>query len=121
MQPEARKLLLDMAKAGGRIARFTKGKTFQDYASADLLRSGVERQFEILGEAITRLVKLDKATAELLSNYRKIAGFRNALIHGYDSINDEISWAVVQDHLPILRRELRTLLDPTSSEGTLWE
>src|SRR5215210_7574603 len=100
MPPETAKLLHDMLRAAERIARFVAGKTFADYGSDDLLRSGVERQFEIIGEAMTRLVKLDVKLAERITNHRKIAGFRNALIHGYDSIDDETSWGIVQGKLP---------------------
>ena len=74
------------------------------------MRSGVERQFEIIGEAMARLVKLDRTTAERISEHRKIAGFRNALIHGYDSIDDDTSWGVITDKLPVLDRELAQLL-----------
>lgn len=58
------------------------GKTAADYASDDLLRSAIERLFEIIGKAMTRLIKTDRVTAELINDYRKIASFRNVLIHG---------------------------------------
>lgn len=110
MPPEVAKLLFDMKRAAERIDRFVAGKTYDDYLTDELLRSGVERQFEIIGEAMTRLVKVDRATAEKITDYRKIAGFRNALIHGYDHIDDAISWGVVTLKLPVLRQELDTLL-----------
>jgi len=99
-----------MLNASERIGRFVAGKSFDDYLNDELLRSGVERQFEIIGEAMTRLSKADRALAERITDYRKIAGFRNALIHGYDSIDDETSWNIVIDKLPILQRELKALL-----------
>jgi uncharacterized protein with HEPN domain len=110
MPPETAKLLLDMKNAAERVGRFVAGKNFADYLNDELLRSGVERQFEIIGEAMVRLLKLDRATAERISDHRKIAGFRNALIHGYDSIDDDTSWGVVKKKLPILREELEALL-----------
>lgn len=110
MPPETAKLLLDMKRAAERIGRFVMGKNYGDYQADELLRSGVERQFEIIGEAMTRLVKLDRAMAERITNFRKIAGFRNALVHGYDSIDDATSWGVISKHLPILRTELDALL-----------
>jgi uncharacterized protein with HEPN domain len=112
MPPETSKHLLDMKRAAERIGRFTAGKTFDDYLKDELLRSGVERQFEIIGEAMTRLVKQDRAVAERISDHRKIAGFRNALIHGYDSIDDETSWGIITLKLPVLDRELTALLSP---------
>ena len=110
MRPEIAKLLHDMMSAAERIERFVKGKGFEDYVSDELLRSGVERQFEIIGEAMTRLVKLDEPVAKQISEYRKIAGFRNALVHGYDSIDDETSWGIIEQKLPLLRIELDALL-----------
>ena len=95
MQPETAKLLLDMKNACERIGRFVSGKTFEDYVQDELLRSGVERQFEIIGEAMTRLIKRDPGTAAQIGEHRKIAAFRNALIHGYDTIDDATSWGIV--------------------------
>ncbi len=99
-----------MKLAAERIGRFVTGKTFSDYANDELLRSAVERQFEIIGEAMTRLMKLDRSVAERISDYRKVAGFRHALIHGYDSIDDETSWSIITQKLPTLARELDELL-----------
>jgi uncharacterized protein with HEPN domain len=110
MPLETAKLLLDMKSAAERIGRFVAGKTFDDYLRDELLRSGVERQFEIIGEAMARPIKLDRAAAERISEYRKIAGFRNALIHGYDSIDDETSWGIITNKFPVLAGELATLL-----------
>ena len=110
MPPEVSKLLFDMTNATERIARFASGKVYDDYVADDLLRSAIERQFEIIGEAMTRLLKLDPNTAAKITDHRKIAGFRNALIHGYDHIDDKISWGVVTTKLPLLQQELHALL-----------
>ncbi len=112
MPPEIAKLLWDMRHAAERIERFTAGKTLDDYVRDDMLRSAVERQFEIVGEAIGRLVKSAPSVAAQITDYRRISGFRNVLIHGYDAIDDVISWDILQDELPILRRELEALLRP---------
>src|SRR5438128_268257 len=105
MPPEVSKLFWDMRDAAARIAKFTAGRTYEDYLSDDMLRSAVERQFEIIGEAMTRLIKADPDIAARISDYRKISGFRNALIHGYDSIDHEISWGIIQTKLAVLVRE----------------
>jgi uncharacterized protein with HEPN domain len=110
MPPETAKLLLDMKNAAERFSRFAAGKTINDYTNDELLRSGIERQFEIIGEAMTRLIKRDRSVAEKISDYRKIAGFRHALIHGYDSIDDETSWNIIANKLPVLRDELERFL-----------
>jgi uncharacterized protein with HEPN domain len=112
MPPETAKLLWDMLTSAQRIESFTTGKSLEDYRRDELLRSAVERQFEIIGEAMSRLLKVDSALAGTISDYRKIASFRNVLIHGYDSIDDVISWGIVQSKLPILRAELERLLNP---------
>jgi uncharacterized protein with HEPN domain len=112
MPHEVQKLLYDMRSAAARIARFTAGKAFQDYKDDDLLRSGVERQFEIIGEAMTRLVKTSAETAAKITDWRKIAGFRNVLIHGYDAIDDVTSWSIISDKLPVLITELEALINP---------
>src|SRR4051812_27625347 len=110
MPPETAKLLLDMKNAAERIGRFVAAKTYDDFLHDELLRSGVERQVEIIGEAMRRLMTLDVNIAQSITDYRKIAGLRNALIHGYDSIDDAITWGVIRGKLPILQGELDRLL-----------
>ena len=110
MQPDSRKHLFDIQQAALRIQRYAKGKSQTDFASDDYFRSAVERQFEIVGEALSRLLKTDSATAARISEHQRIIGFRNVLIHGYDSIDDTITWRIIQDKLPILIAELDALL-----------
>src|ERR1041384_1575805 len=110
MPPETAKLLFDIKSASERIGRFTVGKTYDDYVKDELLRSGVERQFEIIGEAMTRLIKRDPEIAGKISAYKKIAGFRNVLIHGYDAIDDVTSWGIITQKFPVLLREVDALL-----------
>jgi len=75
-----------------------------------MLRSAVERQFEIVGEAISRLAQLNPSLAEKLTEYRRIIAFRNILIHAYATIDDRIVWGLVEGKLPQLRREVKALL-----------
>lgn len=82
MQPESKKFLFDIQRAADRVVRFTSGKTSNDYLSDELRRSAVERQFEIIGEAPGKLLKIDSATANHISEQRRIISFRNVLIHG---------------------------------------
>ena len=110
MRLEARKYLFDMLQAAELIARFTAGRTFEDYAADPMLRSAVERQFEILGEALGKLKKLDLELAGRISDHRRIIAFRNVLIHGYDVVLDEVVWGVVETQIPILRETLAELL-----------
>ena len=110
MRRDPRVCLQDMRAAAARIQEFTAGKTLKEYNRDPLLRSAVERQFEILGEALTRLSKIKKDLAGLIPNQRKIIGFRNQLIHGYDTIKDAIVWDIVRKDLPILIQEIEAFL-----------
>lgn len=110
MQPESRKFLHDVLQAAELLLEFTRGKRFEDYAADALLRSGVERQFEIIGEALSQLAKIDSETAARISDHRRIIAFRNILIHGYAQVDDRIVWDLAQSRLPGLRDEAATLL-----------
>ena len=110
MQLEVRKLLEDLRRAAMMIERFTAGRSLKEYQTDDLLRSAVERQFEIIGEAINRLSKLDPPTSARIQGYQRIIAFRNVLIHGYDAIDDRVVWEAVQDKLPILHRQVDVLM-----------
>jgi uncharacterized protein with HEPN domain len=110
MQPEILKLLYDVEQACAKLLEYTRGKSFDDYDSDSLLRSGVERQFEIIGEAINNALKLDSEIVHSISNTKKIIAFRNFLIHGYSGVNSAIVWEILQRDLPVLNREVQELL-----------
>ena len=74
------------------MARFTSAKSFADYEADDFLRSAFERQFEIVGEALNQLSRLDAATAATIAELPRIVAFRNVLIHGYASVDNRIVW-----------------------------
>ena len=110
MQPEARAPLFDILHACRRIARFVEGKTYADYEADDLLRSAVERQLAIAGEALGRLRRVAPDIAEGITGWRRIIAFRNRLIHGYDAITDAVVWGVVEQNVPALAAEIAALL-----------
>ena len=110
MQREARTYLYDIQQAAALITQFTGGRCFDEYLADVMLRSAVERQFEIIGEAMTQLSKLDAALAARISGHRDIIAFRNILIHGYASVNHRLVWGVIETQLPVLRREVDELL-----------
>jgi uncharacterized protein with HEPN domain len=110
MRLEARKYLTDIQAACERIARFTKGKRFEDYLADELLRSAVERQFGIAGEALARLAKDSPDVAARIPDHAKIIGFRNILIHGYAAVDDRIVWGVIELHLGALRKAVADLM-----------
>lgn len=71
-------------------------------------KRAVERNLEIIGEAMSRL--RNKGAANQLSNARKIVDTRNRIIHGYDTVSDEVLWGIINDHLPVLKQEVEQLL-----------
>jgi uncharacterized protein with HEPN domain len=108
---EVRKYLFDIAEACRLIESFVAGKSFEDYTTDPLLRSGVERQFEIVGEALSRLLEVAPDLSRRISDTRRIISFRNRLIHGYASVADEIVWGVVEANLRKLEDEVQALLE----------
>jgi uncharacterized protein with HEPN domain len=110
MRLEAEKLLFDTATAARLILQFTTGKNFEQYMADPLLQSAVERQFTIIGEAMSRLPKFEPAVPEQIPEYRAAVGFRNLLVHGYTQIDHRIVWSTVQDHLPSLLERIEKML-----------
>jgi uncharacterized protein with HEPN domain len=110
MQRDPNKYLFDIQQAAGLVAEFVRGKSFDDYARDALLRSGVERQFEIIGEALNQLARFHPEIAERIRDYRRIIAFRNVLIHGYADIDDRLVWGIIETRLPELRGDVNSLL-----------
>src|SRR5262245_9549946 len=110
MPRDPRMLLEDVRRAADLVLQFTAGRTRENYTNDLMLRSAVERQFEIIGEALNRLAKGDASLAAQVSHCRQIISFRNVLIHGYDVIDDAVVWDTVQKDLPVLKQQVETLL-----------
>ena len=110
MRLEVKKYLYDIHGACELLAGFTRGKTFADYTADPLLRSGVERQFEIIGEALRQVLTIEPGLSCVISESKRIISFRNVLIHAYSSVSDEVVWDVLQTDLPRLRKEVDGLL-----------
>ena len=111
MRLEVKKYLYDIHHAADLLTDVTRGKTFADYERDAMLRAAVEREFEILGEAMNRLAQIDANMAARMSDYRRIIAFRNVLIHQYTDVDDRLVWDVVETKLPILVREVENPLD----------
>jgi len=111
MRIESKKYLYDIEQAAELALGFVTGKSFDDYIADPMLRSAVERQLEIVGEALAQLARIDPGTASNISEYQRIIAFRNILIHGYAEIDHRIVWNVLELKLPIVLREARTSLE----------
>lgn len=86
-----------------------KPRIFEEFVSDIKTKRAIERDFEIIGEAVNRILKKDKKFK--LDNAGKIIGTRNRIIHGYDKISDDLIWSIVINHLPKLKDEVIGLLD----------
>jgi uncharacterized protein with HEPN domain len=84
-------------------------KEFTTYKNDLRTKRAVERNIEIIGEALNRVITRDDSIN--ISNARKIVDTRNRIIHGYDSVSDEIIWGIVTNHIPLLENEVQTLLE----------
>ncbi len=111
MQLKSKKYLYDITVASEKVAKFIDGKDWDNYSSDDLLRSGVERQFEIIGEALNQLSKIDQTTITQITNYQQIISFRNILIHGYADIDNFLVWSIATTKLSQLRKDVTYLLE----------
>jgi uncharacterized protein with HEPN domain len=116
MERKSPKLLEDIRDAAAFVRQAVEDKTLDDYRSDRLLRQAVERNFEIIGEAVGRLAKLDPDTSSRIGQYAQIIAFRNLLIHGYDLIDDAQVWEVIRLNLPILEAEASALLAEADQE-----
>lgn len=83
-------------------------KDFRSYQKNTLLKRAIERDLEIIGEAVNRILRQDMNFP--IENAKRIIGLRNQIIHAYDSISDENIWAIIIKHLPILKNEISGLI-----------
>lgn len=110
MRRDPRTYLWDALRAAELLAEFSSGKSFTDYLDDAMLRSAVERQFEIIGEALNNLSKVSPELAAAVPDLPRIVAFRNILIHGYASVDDALVWQVLTEKRPQLEERLHQLL-----------
>lgn len=111
MERTINKTLEDILSAISEIDSFfeTRSKRYEVYLSDVCLRRAVERNVTIIGEAMNRLLKL--APDIEITAARRIVDTRNYVIHGYDSVTDDIMWGIIIRHLPLLKAEVEKLLE----------
>lgn len=110
MDEKVLKYLYDVKIAIDEIESFFVGheKRYEDYSNNTLLKRAIERNLEIIGEAINRILTIDPSFP--IQYARKIVGLRNQIIHAYDNISDENIWGIIVNHLPILKSEVEKLI-----------
>lgn len=110
MEHDPRAWLWDVRQATDSIAAFVQGRSFTDNAADLMLRSAVERQFEIAGEALNRLSQEAPEVATRLPDLRRAIAMRNALIHGYLEVDNATVRQTILEDLPALREQVQALL-----------
>ena len=109
MERKIQKYLYDIKTAINSINEYLGEKRdFNIYQSNKLLRRGVERELEIIGEAASQLLKLYPKIE--IENARKIVDLRNWVIHSYDKVDDVIIWGIICNHLPNLKLQVDKLI-----------
>ncbi|TRZ74411.1 MAG: DUF86 domain-containing protein [Deltaproteobacteria bacterium] len=88
---------------------------FEEYDHHPVIKRAVERNLEIIGEAVHRILKEDPKFP--IHNAKRIIGLRNQIIHGYDTVSDENIWAILKNHLPKLRTEVSELIKKEEDQG----
>jgi len=110
MKREIKKHLFDIKTSIDSINDYLgESRNFFEYQENKLLRRGIEREIEIIGEAANRILKIDKNIQ--IKNARQIVDTRNWVIHGYDKVDDVVIWGIVTKHLPKLKKEIEELLE----------
>ena len=110
MRRDSQSLLWDIAEAAAAIDGFIEGLDLDHYVQSPLVHSAVERKFEIIGEALNQLTKLDPDLAARIPDASRIVAFRNLLIHGYAVVDHARVFRTARESLPALQEQVTTLL-----------
>ena len=110
MTDKVPKLLFDALGAIASAQEFTAGCSLEQYMGDKMRRSAVERQLEILGEACSRLARLEPSLIERVPNLKLAIDLRNRVIHGYDAVDDEIVYLTVIEDLNPLKADVTQLM-----------
>lgn len=105
-----KKYLHDIINCSEFVLELTKDKTVEDYKNDRVFRSALERELQIIGEAMLQLDRMSPETVEKISEHRSIIGFRHILVHGYDSLDPYTVWNVVETKIAILLEQAKALL-----------
>jgi uncharacterized protein with HEPN domain len=109
MQREIEKYLFDIEEASRAILELAEKSSVEEFRTTRWLRSSIEREFIIIGEALRNAIALDPALATDITNSRSIIGFRNIVVHGYATVDRDFVWGFIQSDLPRLLEEVQNL------------
>ena len=104
------KYLEDMINATGNVRAIIGSATLAEYCHSLTLRSAVERQLQITGEALYNLERRHPSIAVRIVQHREIVRFRHVLVHGYDIVDDPTVYAIATEKAPLLRIQVEELL-----------
>ena len=104
------KYLYDIADCCKFILEITKDKTVEDYKNDRVFRSALERELQIVGEAMLQLDNINSEISERIAEHRNIIGFRHVLVHGYDNLDPDTVWNVIETKVSILLEQASTVL-----------
>lgn len=109
MQPKLLKYILDIESIIQEIEKIKQltQNNFNSFQSEIYFRRAVERDLEIIGEAIRRMIEIDSTLQ--ISSAKNIIGLRNIISHAYDSVEPELLWGIIQNNIPVLNREILQL------------
>jgi len=110
MQPEIAKYLWDIDEAGRAILELAQRSSLEEFRVTRWLRSSVEREFIIIGEALRNIIAVDRTFATRISDSRVIIDFRNVVVHGYSAVNPDFVWGFIDTDLPRLLQEVQQSL-----------
>ena len=116
MPRDVRAYLADIVEACDAIATAVSGLGLESYESSRLIRSSVEREFIIIGEAIAALGHRAPTLFDSITRARRIVDFRNQLTHEYPTVDTAIVWAIIDHDVEVLRNEARQLLENSSGD-----
>jgi uncharacterized protein with HEPN domain len=115
MPRDPRKYLFDMLDRAQFVTGLLRTRTIDDLVNDRVLRSAVERELSIVGEALMQLNAAAPAQAQRIHQWREIIGFRHVLVHGYGELNMQTIWDTVRDDLPVLIEQVEAMLNDSTA------
>lgn len=108
MSEEVKKYLWDILQAIARLEQATNTITFEQFSNDMLRINAVERNFEIIGEALKRIMNIQADIP--ITDHAKIIGMRNIIAHNYDLVEPVTLWGTIKKNIPVLKEEIKDLL-----------